>query len=294
MKMVKISSDIIAELNKIKLKTVLILITISLISYSQLAFGQAEPTPAEIAAKMANPTTVPAQMVNNFDFKQYQGSLAGASDQTGFSYLLQPVFPLSSKSTRFTLRPAIPVLFSQPVYDADNSEWNSKFALGDIGFDLVYGTTFKSGFILQGGLVGSMPTATGGLGSGQWQLGPNVLFGVAKKWGVVAALVNHKWNVYGPGANTSVTAGSVFVVIPVGDGSWQITSLPIISYNHNLEGEKWTLPVTLGFGKTTILGGGIFRLLAEASYYVLSPDVFGPKSQIRFTVAKVINNPFTK
>jgi len=291
MKALKILSGFDFCLQKYKFKPLIILITIGLLS--SLAFGQGKPTAAEIAAKMANPTTVPAQMVHNFDFKQYQGSLPGASDQTAFSYLLQPVFPLGSKSTRFTLRPAIPLLLSQPVYDADTNIWDSKIGLGDIGFDLVYGTTFKSGFILQGGLVGSMPTATGGLGSGQWQLGPNILFGVAKKWGVVAALVNHKVNVYGPGPNTSVTAGSVFVVIPVGDGSWQITSLPIISYNHNLEGEKWTLPVTLGFGKTTTLGGSIFRLLAEYSYYVLSHDVFGPQSQIRFTVAKVITNPFT-
>ena len=111
MKTLKILSGFDFCLQKYKFKPLILLITIGLLS--SLVFGQGKPTAAEIAAKMANPTTVPAQMVHNFDFKQYQGSLPGASDQTAFSYLLQPVFPLSSKPTRFTLRPAIPLLLSQ-------------------------------------------------------------------------------------------------------------------------------------------------------------------------------------
>jgi len=265
-----------------------------LTSFSQLVFSQGKPTAAEIAAKLANPTTAPMGMNHNFDFRRYQGDLPGASDQAGFTYLFQPVIPLSASLPRFTFRPAVPILVNQPVYNGENGDFDSNFELGDIGFDFLYGTTYKSGFLLSGGVVGSLPTGTGEIASKQWQLGPNALFGIAKKWGVIGALVGHKWGIAGPGTKANQTITSLFLVFPFGDGTWQILSLPVATANHNLEGEIWSIPINAGIGKTLSLGDNMFRVNINYSYYVVSPDAFGPKSNFRLTISKIINLNYKK
>ena len=116
---------------------------------------------------------------------------------------------------------------------------NLSLDLGDISFDLVYGTTFKSGLILSGGILGSIPTATGDyLPSKQLQLGPNALIGIAKKFGVIGVLGGHKWGVTGPGTKVSSTVITVLIVIPVGDRTWQINSLA--NYNSQSKCRKRT------------------------------------------------------
>ena len=251
-----------------------------------------KPSSKEMAAKLANPTTAPASMTHNLDFTQFKGDQPGADDQAGFTYLFQPTIPLSSSIPRWTLRPAIPILVNQPVVESDGS-WDSKFALGDIGFDLVYGTTFKSGLLLSGGVFGSMPTGSSGLSSNQWTLGPNLLVGIAKKWGLVGVLINHKFKIVGPSdPDVNVTAGGYFITFPLGDGTWQFVSTPTFSINHELEGTKLTLPVGGGVSKTLALGEDIYRVQFQYWYYVSQPDAFGPENTIRLTVTKVVNLGF--
>ena len=271
------------------------ILLVFVVAQNNLAIGQGKPSAAEIAAKIANPTTAPAGLNHNFDFFSYSGDLPGASDQTSFTYLFQPIIPLAATVPRFTFRPALPVFVNQPVYNAESGEFESEFALGDVGFDLIYGTTWKSGFLLSGGVLGSMPTATGDkVSTGQWTLGPNMLIGIAKKWGVIGALVGHKWGIAGPGTAANQTVASVFITFPFADGTWQITSLPIISANHNIEGEKWSIPVNLGVAKTLVLGDQIFRVNVGYSHFLVTPELFSPESSVRLTITKVINLNFKK
>ena len=102
---------------------------------------------AAMAKKLANPTAAVSGLSNNFNFTMFDGDLPGASDQTGWSYLLQPGFPFPQGNGKNILfRPAVPVFFQQPVYDGVGDGWTNEFALGDISFDLAYGRDFFSRF----------------------------------------------------------------------------------------------------------------------------------------------------
>ncbi len=264
---------------------------------SEATFAQEGPSAAEMAEKLANPTAAVGQMANNFSFTEFDGDLPGADEQRGWNYLFQPVLPFPQKSGKnLLLRPAFSLLAKQPVVDSGSGAWDDEFEFGDVAFDLVYGGTSKSGLLTSYGVVGGIPTATDdAVGSDQWTLGPEVLVGVAKKWGVVGLLVNHQWDVFGDDTkDTSITGGQYFYAFPIGDGSWQIASGPAWSYNHELEGEKWSLPVGVGLGKTTMIGEKAWKFQFQYWNYAKSPDAFGPDEVIRFTITKVVNLPWGK
>ena len=266
-----------------------------LVSATGASLAQDGPTAAEMAEKLANPTAAVGSLANNFNFTEYGGDLPGADDQRGWNYLFQPVLPFPQGDGKsLFLRPAFPLLFKQPVLDSTSGEWGDDFALGDVSFDFVYGGTSKSGFIQSYGVVGTLPTATDdAVGSDQWKLGPEALIGVAKKWGVLGVLVNHQWDVFGDDTKqTSVTGGQYFYAFPVGDGSWQIASGPSWSYNHEAVGEKWSLPVGIGLGKTTLIDGKVWKFQFQYWNYVKTADAFGPDELIRFTITKVIDLPW--
>jgi hypothetical protein len=247
-----------------------------------------------MAEKLSNPTTAVGSLANNFIFTEFEGDLPGADDQRGWNYLFQPVLPFPQRNGKNILfRPAVSVLAKQPVLDPASGEWDDEFELGDLGFDLVYGGTSKSGFLFTAGVAGTVPIATDdAVGADQWQLGPEVLVGIAKKWGVIGLLINHKWDISGRDTDTSVTAGQYFVAFPFGDGTWQFATGPSWSYNHELSGEKWSLPVGVGLSKTASINGKIWKFQVQYWKYVETPDAFGPDDSIRFAVTKVVNLPW--
>ncbi len=54
------------------------------------ALAQEQQSADDLAREMSNPTAAVSALTSNFDFTMYAGDLPGASDQTGWSYLLQP------------------------------------------------------------------------------------------------------------------------------------------------------------------------------------------------------------
>jgi len=256
------------------------------------------PDAAEAAAKLANPTAAVASLGNNFDFTEFGGGLPDANNQRGWSYLFQAGFPFPQENGKNILfRPAVPLLFKQPVFDSNSGEWNDQFELGDVSFDLAYGgTNPDTGFLLLYGLVGSLPTATDdAVGSDQWTLGPEIAVGYAKKWGVAGILLTHRIDVAGDDTkDTNITGGQYFYAFPIGDGTTQIAAGPSFSYNHELQGEKWTLPLGIGLSKTTIINGKIWKFAFQYWNYIKTPDNFGPEHMLRFTVTPVMEVPWAK
>ncbi len=253
------------------------------------------PNAAEMAKKMSNPTAAVASLGNNFDFTEFGGNLPDANNQRGWNYLFQPVFPFPQDNGKNLLfRPAVPVLFKQPVFDSSDSTWDDQFELGDIGFDLAYGGTSDKGLLMLYGLVGSLPTATDDdVGSDQWTLGPEFAIGLAKEWGVIGVLVTHRWDVAGDSTkNTNITGGQYFYAFPIGDGTTQIAAGPAFSYNHELQGEKWTLPLGIGLSKTTVIGGKVWKFAFQYWNYIKTPDAFGPEHMLRLTVTPVMTVPW--
>ncbi len=253
-------------------------------------------TADEIARELANPNTVLGSLNFNFDYFTYKGDLPGASDQSATRVTFQPVLPYPiSKSTNFYLRPAVPVVISQDVPTAGGFD-NKGVELGDIGFDAAVGRSLPGGYVVVGGVVGTLPTATDdALGLDQWLLGPEVAFAKVSKWGVLGLLVSHQWDVAGEGSfSTSITGGQYFYTYNLSNG-WQISSSPTFSYNHEAaSGQRWTLPVGFGVSKTTILGGQPWKFGLQYWQYVKQADAFGQDWEVRFTITPVVSLPWGK
>ena len=82
------------------------------------------PSAEELAAKLSNPTSPVMTIGNNFDYVTFQGDLPGAVDQSAFRYVFQTVFPLKlSNGGSVFFRPAIPVMFNEPVPDGLGGFW---------------------------------------------------------------------------------------------------------------------------------------------------------------------------
>ena len=251
--------------------------------------GAVQASAAEIAAELANPNTPLATLTLKYQLRSFEGSLPNANDQYSSLFLLQPSFPFPLDSGDVILfRPAIPLLLDQPAFNSVEQDFDSKFGLGDIAFDLAYARTSDTGLLTAAGIISSLPTATGGLGSKRFTLGPELLVGKLTKEYVIGAFPNHQWDIGGPGdVDISLTTIQLFGTFLPG-GGWNVGTAPIINYDHI--SNEWTIPLNLTFGKTVFMGGRPWKLSMEINYYVEQPDAFGPGWMIGFNVGPVVKN----
>lgn len=281
------------------LPVVVTLGTMVLTLATDIAEAQQAKSADEIAKELSNPAGSLASLNFNLQYQTFKGDLPGAGDQDSWSLVFQPSlpFPLSAKGRKIIFRPAVPLLFDQPLFNTEKGKFNkADTGLGDITFDLVYaGTemnTKTSGFLWGVGAAGTLPTATSSeLAGKQWRLGPEVFGGVIRKWGLVGALVSNQWNVGGwDNTSHSVLTAQYFYAIGLGKG-WQIASSPVITYDWNADSdEALTLPVGLGVAKTTVIGGKPWKFQAQVQYFVEQPDAFGPDWLLKFTISPVVQN----
>jgi len=202
--------------------------------------GGQEQSAEAVARDLANPNSSLASLTFKNQYRWYTGDLPGADDQDNYTMVFQPVFPLKlpegSNGGQRTLfiRPGFPLLFDQPVPRVANGglDWDRKSALGDIGFDIGYGVSEKSGFLWALGMVGTLPTATDSdLAGKQLRLGPEFLLAKFEKWGVYGIFPSHQWNVAGWSDETfSTTQIQPVLKFLLGDG-WAAGSSPIGNYN---------------------------------------------------------------
>jgi hypothetical protein len=252
--------------------------------------GAAAPNVDEIAAELANPNTPLATLNAKLQFRTFQGDLPNADDQESMTLLLQPSFPFPlPNGDLIFFRPAIPLLINQPVFEEDTLDFDDKFGLGDIAYDLAYGRTTDTGWIVAGGLISTIPTATKDeLGPDRWTLGPEVLLGKISKTYVVGAFPNHQWDVGGSGeADISLTTAQIFGVYLPG-GGWNVGTTPIIAYDHEIK--EWSLPLNITVGKTVMLNSRPWKIAMEINYFLAQPDAFGPEWFFGLNVGPVVEN----
>lgn len=244
--------------------------------------GVAAASAAEIAAELANPNTPMGTLNTNFDYISYDGDLPGASDESVFKVTFQPSLPYPvGGGTNFFVRPAIPLIFSQPVPNTDGGFASRDVELGDIGYDASLGFSFKADAgsnILLAGLSGTIPTATDkSVGLDQWLLGPEIGGAVVREWDVLLALISHQWDFAGEDSyDSSLTGGQLSYIFNVKNG-WQILGTPTFSYNHKADSDDaLTFPIALGLAKTAIINGRPWKMSAQYWNYIEAPDNFGP------------------
>lgn len=260
--------------------------------------GAAKASAAEIAAELANPNTPLGTLNTNFDYITYNGNLPGASNQSVTKMTFQPSLPYPlGGGTNFFVRPAIPIIFNQPVPDGEGGFTTGDVELGDIAYDASLGKSFSvagGSNVLIGGFAGTLPTATDdSVGLDQWLLGPELGGAIVRKWGVLVALVSHQWDFAGEDSfDTSLTGGQYGYIFNVKNG-WQVIGTPTFSYNHNADSDNaLTFPVAIGVAKTAIINGRPWKMSAQYWNYIESPDDFGPEHQIRFTIGPVVKLPW--
>lgn len=254
-------------------------------------------TADEVAKELANPNNSFAKLQFKNQFRWYSGDLPDANDQFNYTLLFQPVFPFSLGTSEsgakrvFFARPAIPLLIEQPVPTTSGGQFSFEgiTALGDIGFDLAYGQTEKSGFLWALGMAGTVPTATdSAVGGKQLRLGPEFLLASISPVGLIGVFPNHQWNVTGWSNQQYSTTSTQFFLTATPGGGWAIGTQPTISYDW--VNRQWTVPLHLTVSKTVILGTMPLKLELELNYYVVRPDAFAPKWLVSFNVSPIVAN----
>jgi len=254
-----------------------------------------EKSADEIARELANPNNSLASLTFKNQYRFYDGSIPGSASQDNFTLLFQPVFPFplsptsSGGKANLFVRPALPLLFAQPVLDPATGSWDSVTGLADIGFDIGYGVTEPNGFLWAVGMVGTLPTATDSrLAGGQFRLGPELLLAKFEKWGVYGIFPSHQWDVAGwRDREFSASQLQAFLVFFPGDG-WNVGTTPIMSYDW--KSDEWTIPLNLTVSKTFKFGRMPVKIAAEINYYIERPDNFGSEWMIGFNVTPVVEN----
>jgi hypothetical protein len=268
-----------------------------------------KPTNDEIAKELANPNTALTSLKFQFQYFSFDGDLPRADDQDMFKLFFQPTlpFPLENGKTVW-VRPGIPFVLDQPVYDEGSMRLGSLDGMGDMTLDVQYGAILENGFLWSVGFSSILPTATKDeLGSGQWALGPGFQLGYVKEQSILALFVNHQWDIAGSGNSSpelpylrqassdesgiSLTAIQPFAILLPGEG-WSFGSAPIITYNH--ESEEWMVPVNLMVGRTVTLNGRPWDFSVDINYYVDRPDAIAPKWMVSFNVTPVVKNIFAQ
>jgi len=261
---------------------------------------QDEKSADEVARELANPNNSLASLTFKNQYRWYEGNLPKADDQANYTLLFQPVFPFTMNPTadgdkaNLFIRPAFPVLIDQPAFNADQGDFYGVDALGDIGFDIGYGVTQKTGLLWAFGMVGTLPTATDSDVAGkQLRLGPEALIAKFEKWGLYGLFPNHQWDVTGWGDNGyfSNTQIQLFLTFLPG-GGWNVGTTPIMNYDWKTC--DWTIPLNLTAGKTVKFGAMPFKLGLEVNYYVEKPDAFGPEWMVSFNITPVVPNIIEK
>lgn len=279
-------------MNKFKFLIVLFL------SLSLHVFAQDEKPKSidEIAKELSNPISLTASLVLQGTFTGWNGSAPLASEQHSSNLVFLPTLPFKVGKYNLTVRPSFPVA-AAPFINS-NGEWDTKRGFGDIVILSILGRVTKGGLLYGFGPTVIAPTASAPeLGADQWQVGPVLLLGVLKKWGVVGMLWQHWWGVGDPPAGSeSKNLGTTqfFYWFGAGNG-WQIGGSPIATANYlSASDVDFSVPLNLGFAKTLLAGKTPLKLTLQGQYFVTRPDKIGPSWGVFFQITPVINVPWSK
>ena len=258
------------------------------------AFGQEEAAKSadEVARELSNPVGSLASMVLQGSYSQLGGSAPGVSEESATSLVFLPTLPFKVGAGNLTIRPSFP-LVGAPVPDGMGG-WTKDRGFGDIVLMGLWGRAEQSGLLWGAGATSVMPTASKeSLGAGQWQLGPAVLAGLLKDWGVIGALWQHWWGLNSDPGVEKIDKGTLqlFYWFGLGQG-WQVGGSPIPTANYAAATTEFSVPLNLGFAKTFILGNTPIKTTLQGQYFVTRPDVVGPDWGFFFQIAPVIRVPW--
>ncbi len=266
----------ISEMRSKQLKKFLSIFLMSAFLSVTSAFSQEGQSKSDLAKAAQNPV---ANMMS-FPFQNNTNFGIGPYNRTQNVLNIQPVLPFFNG--RLITRTIIPVI-SQPYI---NQETGSKNGVGDVSFTAFYAPESEN-LIWGVGTAVNIPTATQGLGVGEWGLGPSfVALKMTEKW-VYGGLVNNVWS-FDKNKSLNLFLFQYFINYNLPDGLY-LTSAPIITANWKAKsGEQWTIPFGVGMGKIVTVGGKLpLNLQAGAYYNVVKPEM-GADWQLRAQVVVLL------
>lgn len=261
--------------------------------------GAGNATSADEAAKeLLNPNTSLASLTFRNQYRWYDGTLQNASEQSNYTLLFQPVFPVvfdtdhAGTAHKLFVRPAIPIQVEQPAFKSNRGTFVDASGLGDIGFDVAYGASWKGGEQFAAGVVGSLPTATGQVPGGNATLGPEIFTGIANEHGFFGGLLNHQWHL-GNWSDAEVNRTTLQPIITFAlPDNWAVGTTPIMSYDW--VNNEPNIPLN-GFVQRTLAVAGVpTKFQFEVNYFPKSwrPDAFGAEWFVALNITPVVPNPF--
>lgn len=268
----------------------------------------------EIARELVNPLTPYPRVPTTLGYQAYQGSLPGADEGYQWSVEVEFVYPWlldSGRMVEFKFKVPTysdPWLWeldpSDPLWRLDRSyaDWLLRQSpevvdalaefedghdyLGDVQFDVAYGGMTDNGFMYLAGLVTQWPSQTDiSSARDQTLVGPQLLLGRQREWGVYGARFRHYESVAGDDTfDTRETFADLFFAWDLGN-AWQLVSNPTILYDWEGDsGNRWLVPLGGGVSKTTRVGKVPLKFDAEAYYYVETADRMGVDWMLKFRV----------
>lgn len=249
-------------------------------------------TSDDLSRELSNPNTPLAKLTLENTTTFYDGDLPNSDDQWSNLTLFQPIFPfplVDDGTTNLFVRPAFTFLTGRPSYDSSEGIFYDETGLGDMGFDVALGQTYTSGWIIVGGIQGTIPTGTRTeLTGGQFRLGPELAVVYMNKKGFIGAFPQHQWDVSGWKDNAYSTTnielwGGVFL-----EDGWTLITNPVLSYDW--EGEQWTIPLNLTAKKVVQLGSVPLQISGSFDYFVEQSDEFGPEWAFTLSFTPIVPN----
>jgi hypothetical protein len=277
----------------------LILISGSLLAQSDTSNADGSEKNADaIAKELSNPVGSLSSLTFQGTYAQWGGSAPDISSQNTSSLIFMPTLPFKIGKGNLSVRPSFPVSAAPvpEINSSDEIDWKKERGFGDIGIMALYGMKHENGLIWGVGPTMFFPTASNEfVGTDQFQLGPAVLGGVIKKWGVLGVLWQHWWGMsdVDPGeSKVNLGTGQLFYWFGMGNG-WQLGGSPVPSANYTSATDvDFSVPVNLGVAKTVILGKMPLKFTVQGQYFVTRPDVAGPDWGVFFQIVPVIKVPW--
>ena len=265
--------------------------------HDQVHSGTDHGTMAEVGAKLSNPVSDVWAMFTEFDLSFSDGNFNRGDAKVGGAMNFQPILPVPlAKDWKIIVRPSVPIQFNQPQPDSPTQNYDYEAGLSDIILPLPISPTLDN-WIVAVGPTFLFPTATSrDLGNQQWGMGPAGVFGYKTKDHVVGIFPQYFWKLADRGDQRNRTpdlsqGNLLYFAYYNLPNAWQIGFNPVITYNHKAgSGNKWNVPLGMGFAKTTKVAGRPVKFQFAVEYSVVSQDDFGKRALIKLNIIPVIES----
>jgi hypothetical protein len=248
------------------------------------ALAQSAESSANLAQDLANPVasliSVPVQYNYNSGF--------GGDDGDQNLVNIQPVIPFSiTPDWNIISRTILPVVWQDGVLPGEGSQ---------AGFGNVLQSFFLSpeqpgpgGLIWGAGPVIQVPTASDGIATNQWGLGPTAVALVQRGPVTTGVLANHVWSLTGNsgGRETSNTFVQPFLVYTTA----RATTFGINTEStYDWENDQWSVPINIFAGQIVHLGKLPVQFTGGLRYWLEAPEGgpedWGARFQVTFLLPR--------